>query len=185
MDTRKILSLYNARDPEALALTAQHCGAYCRSIARAILPSPEDAEECVNDTYLRAWNAIPPHQPENFKAFLGKLTRNLALDRYKKLHAQKRDSALTFALDELSDCVSDREDVTAILDGKELSQAISAFLETLSKKKRGLFIRRYWYVDSIPALAQQFHMTEGGVSTSLHRIRKSLQNYLSERGFSL
>ncbi|MCM1543252.1 MAG: sigma-70 family RNA polymerase sigma factor, partial [Blautia sp.] len=144
------------------------------------------AEECVNDTYLNAWNSMPTHWPEQLSTFLGKITRNLSFNRYKRNHAEKRGgSEITLVLDELTDCVSDTDDVEQIIDRKELEKVINAFVRNLSAKKRNMFIRRYWYADSVLKIATDYGMLPGAVSKTLERIRKQLKTYLAERGFDL
>lgn len=186
MEDQQIIQLYWDRNQAAISATSEKYGNFCRSIAQNILHSREDAEECVNDTYLNAWNSMPPHRPNVLSAFLGKITRNLAFNKYKANHADKRGNGeMTRILDELSECVSDKTDVNEELDRQALIQEIRLFLHTLSPAKRALFVRRYWYADSIPALAKHFNMTENHVSVQLHRLRTRLKAYLSERGFQL
>lgn len=186
MEDTKIIQLYWDRDKRAITETAEKYGSYCTAIARNILGSCEDAEECVNDTYLNAWNAIPPHRPSVLSAFLGKLTRNLSIKRYERNTAAKRGGGqAALVLDEIAELVSDTDTVERELDRKELVKAIDDFLGTLSAEKRCLFVRRYWYFDSISQIAVQFGMTENNVSVTLNRLRLKLHNYLSERGFPL
>ncbi len=186
MDDRTIIRLYWNRDEQAIPATAEKYGRYCGAIAKNIVGSMEDAEECVNDTYLQAWNSIPPHAPELLSAFLGKITRNLALNRYKHNTADKRGGGVVSAvLDELSELVSDAEDVGDALYEKELISAVNAFLGTLSQEKRRIFVSRYWYADSIADIASRFGKKEGAVSMTLNRLRRRLRDYLSERGFSV
>ncbi|MCM1304802.1 MAG: sigma-70 family RNA polymerase sigma factor, partial [Butyrivibrio sp.] len=159
---------------------------YCKYIAKNILNNDEDAEECVNDTYLNAWNSMPTHWPEQLSTFLGKITRNLSFNRYKRNHAEKRGgSEITLVLDELTDCVSDTDDMEQIIDRKELEKVINTFVRSLSAKKRNLFIRRYWYADSVLKIATDYGMLQGTVSKTLERTRKQLKTYLIERGFDL
>ena len=186
MEDGRIVELYWARDQGALSTTAEKYGAYCGTIAGNILGSAEDAEECVNDTWLRAWNAMPPERPRVLSACLGRITRNLSLSRLAKLRAEKRGGGQAeAAIDELGDLVSDRDTPEAALDRRELVRAIDGFLGTLPRNRRELFLRRYWYFDSIPALASRFGMTENNVSVTLSRLRHALRDYLTERGFAL
>ncbi len=186
MEDTRIIQLYWDRDGRAIAATADKYGSYCTAIAQNILGSKEDAEECVNDAYLRAWNAIPPQKPNVLSAFLGRITRNLALNKYRRSSAEKRGgNELPIVLDELSEIVSDQSDIEQTIDQRELLRTINRFLGTLSSQKRSLFLCRYWYFDSISAIALQFHMTENSVSVTLNRIRHKLRRYLSERGFEL
>lgn len=186
MDDEKIIQLYLERDERAIPATADKYGNYCTTIARNILGSDEDAEECVNDTYLQAWNSIPPHRPGILSAFLGKITRNLAFNRYKHNHADKRGGGeVPTAWEELEDLVSGRDDVERIIDEKALVEAIDAFLDTLSPKKRCILVCRYWYADSVAEIAARHGMKEGAVSMVLSRLRLKLRNYLTERGFEI
>lgn len=186
MEDSRIVQLYWERDQTAISVTTEKYGRYCQAIARNILGNEEDAEECVNDTYLRAWNSMPPNQPTILSAYLGKITRNLSLNRYRRRTADKRGGGETEAvLEELADCVSGTDDTEEEIFKRELLREIDGFLACQSKEKRGLFVRRYWYMDPIPELAERFHMTENNVSVSLNRIRKNLKNYLAERGYRL
>ena len=186
MDDTEIIRLYWDRDERAIPATAQKYGHYCSSIARNILGSNEDAEECVNDTYLKAWHAMPPHRPMVLSAFLGKITRNLALNRYRHDSAGKRGGGeRVVVLDEIGEMVSDKDNVEQQLDRKELLKAIDEFLDGLPEGKRKIFVCRYWYFESIPDLAHRFGMTENHVSVTLSRLRRRLNKYLSERGFEL
>ncbi len=186
MNDKDIVRLYFNRDQRALSATAKKYGNYCTAIARNILESREDAEECVNDTYLSAWDAIPPNRPEILSAFLGKITRNLAFNKYKYNRAAKRGSGETAAvLEELAECVSGLEDVEQEIDRRELIAAINSFLDTLSPQKRNLFICRYWYSDSVSNIAKRHGITESNVSVTLNRVRSKLKEYLTERGYVL
>jgi RNA polymerase sigma-70 factor (ECF subfamily) len=186
MDDAKIVQLYWERDEQAIPATADKYGRYCTAIAKNILGNKEDAEECVNDTYLSAWNSMPPHRPGVLSAFLGKLTRNLSFNRYKHNAADKRGGGeLPSVLDELSDCVSGKEDTESSFDRQELAKAMEDFLDMLPRKKRSIFISRYWYTESISDIAGQHGMKEGAVSMTLNRLRAKLHDYLLERGFEL
>ena len=186
MEDIKIVQLYWDRDQNAITETATKYGKYCTSIAKNILGSEEDAEECVNDTYMNAWNSMPPHRPTMLSTFLGKITRNLSFNRYKHNHADKRGGGVTpDVLDELSECVSGRDNVEQEIEYKELVKAIDAFLGTISPEKRSIFVCRYWYSDSISEIAKQFHMRENTVSMTLNRIRSKLRKYIIERGYEI
>lgn len=186
MDDNGIIQLYWDRDDQAIRITSEKYGSYCKSIARNILDNEEDAEECVNDTYLNAWNAMPTHWPEQLAAFLGKITRNLSFNRYKRDHAEKRGSGeMALVLDELADCVSNTDSVEQIMDRQELAEAVNAFARGLPAKKRNIFVRRYWYADSVLEIAKDHGMLQGSVSKTLERTRKQLKAYLTERGFAL
>lgn len=186
MEDVKIVQLYWDRNESAITETSNKYGSYCTSIAQNILGNHEDALECVNDTYLNAWNSIPPHRPNMLSTFLGKITRNLSFNKYKHDHARKRgDGQLPAALDELSECVSGKEDVSAEIEYYELVKCIDSFLDSLPLDKRKIFVCRYWYNDSITEIAKQFHMKENAVSMTLARLRKKLKIILVERGYDV
>lgn len=186
MDDGQIVQFYWDRDERAIPATADKYGNYCTSIAKNILGNPEDAEECVNDTYMRAWNSMPPHRPNVLSAFLGKITRNVSLNRYKQNTADKRGGGeVPAVLEEIAELVSDTDSVEQEVDRRELVKAIDAFLDGLPTEKRSLFLCRYWYFDSVSNLASRFGMTENHVPVTLNCLRQKLQNYLLERGFDL
>ena len=186
MEDREIVDLYWARNSNAIKETASKYGAYCKTIAKNILGNHEDAEECVNDTYLQAWNSIPPHRPDSLSAYLGKITRNLSFDRFRHNRADKRGNGETeLVLDELGECVSGADSVEREVAEIELIGAINAFLASLPAKKRQLFVCRYWYADDIKDIAERFEMTENNVSVALCRIRARLRSYLLKSGIEL
>lgn len=186
MDDNKILQLYWDRDEKAISATSQKYGSYCQSIAGNILGNLEDAQECVNDTYLNAWNSIPPQRPKMLSTYLGKITRNLSFNLYKKNKAEKRGgSQIPLVLDELSEVISTSTNPEEDWNRKEIVEAINSFLSSIPAEKRKLFVCRYWYADSVKDIAEKFGMTEGNVSVTLNRLRKKLHNYLEERGFEL
>lgn len=181
----EIIRLYWARDESAIPAAAEKYGNYCASIAQNLLGNREDAEECVNDTWLRAWNAIPPQQPGILSAFLGTITRNLALDLFQRRTAQKRGGGTATVLEELEGLVSGTDDVEREIDRRELLQTIDEFLAGVSADKRRIFVCRYWYFDPVTEIAARFGMTENNVSVTLNRMRRKLRSYLTERGFAL
>ena len=182
MEDTAIIDLYWARSQQAIAESEKKYGPYCAAIARRILEREEDAEECVNDTWLRAWNAMPPQRPGMLSAFFGKLTRNLSLDRWRRAKAAKRGgSQVEVALHELEDCLPDRRRPDEALEAGETAALISAFLRRQSQEDRALFIRRYFSLVPLTELAQQFSMTTGQVKSRLHRMRGRLKLEL-ERG---
>lgn len=184
MDDAEIVQLFLERDEKAIPETASKYGNYCTSIAKNILGNNEDAEECVNDTYLRTWNAIPPHKPKKLSTFLGKIVRNLSFDRYKRNKADKRGGGeIQLVLDELEGCVSGSDNVEQAYETKELTCVINDFLAELPEDKRSIFICRYWYTDSISDIADRYRMTGSAVAMMLKRLRMKLQNYLAERGY--
>ena len=186
MDDAKIVQLYWERNEQAIPVTAEKYGKYCNSIAQNILLNKEDAEECVNDTYLHAWNSIPPNRPSVLFTFLGKITRNLALNRRKHNSADKRGGReADVVLDEIAEFLSDVDSVAQEFERKELIRAIDDVLDSLSAEKKCIFVCRYWYFDRISDIADRCGMTENRVSVILHRLRLNLHNYLCERGFEL
>ena len=186
MNDNDIIQLYWDRNDQAISITSEKYGHYCKSIAKNILSNNEDAEECVNDTYLNAWNSMPTHWPEQLSTFLGKITRNLSFNKYKHNHAEKRGGGeIKLVLNELTDCVSDVDNVEQIIDRKELVKTINTFVRSLSPKKRNIFVRRYWYADSVSKIAADYGMLQGTVSKALERTQKQLKSYLAERGFVL
>lgn len=176
MDDNGIIRLYWDRNDQAIRATTEKYGHYCKAIAKNILNSEEDAEECVNDTYLNAWNSMPTHWPEQLAAFLGKITRNLSFNKYRHNHAEKRGGGeMALVLEELADCVSDVDDVEKTIDRQELIKAIDRFVRNLPIEKRNLFVRRYWYADSVSDIASGSGMKQGTVSKTLERTRKQLK----------
>ena len=186
MEDSKIIDLYWARKEQALAETDEKYGSYCRTIARNILRNFEDTEECVSDTWLHAWNSMPPQRPGILSAFLGRITRNLSFDRCKYQQAAKRGGgALPLALDELGECIPASGRVEHELEQKELAAAIDRFLRTLPEKDCNLFLRRYWYVDSISVIADRYGMKENTVKSILFRTREKLRKFLGEEGIAV
>ena len=186
MEDEKLIGMFWNRSEDAIRCTSATYGTGLTALANRITGNPDDAKECVNDTYLRAWNAMPPHKPQVLSAFLGKITRNLAFDRYKRRAAEKRGGGeISAVLDELSELISDTEELEDALYEKELISAINVFLGTLSPDKRCIFVRRYWYADSVSDIAVRLGKKEGAVSMMLGRLRRQLRDYLTERGFSV
>jgi RNA polymerase sigma-70 factor (ECF subfamily) len=181
MQDSQIIDLYFARDQEAIAATSAKYNSYCMKIAMNILHSSEDSEECVNDAFLAAWNSIPPNRPEKLSAYIGRLTRNLSLNRYKSMTAERRGGGeFALSLDELDDCIVDS--ISAEQDEEELGRHISDFLYTQSKETRQVFVRRYFYNDSIADISERFEMSESKVKSKLHRTRLALKEFLNENG---
>ena len=179
MNDQAIISLFEQRNEQAISESNQQYGALCRSVARDITGNDEDAEECLNDAMLAAWNAIPPAKPKNFCAYLLKLVRNAAYDRYRAAHTMKRNAAnIAGSIDELAEIIPDRGDVVNEVERREMIGAINRFLQGLPQKQRDLFVRRYWYATDISSLSKMFHMTESHVTMTLSRLRKRLQKYL-------
>ena len=185
MDDQKIVDLYLQRCESAIGETQKKYGKYCHHIAYSILYSNEDAEECVNDTYLRAWNSIPPAKPRRLSTFLGKITRNLALDRYDRSTAQKRGGQTPLALDELSECIPDADSTADPADAIVLGDAINSFLASLPTHTRQIFLQRYWYLCSIRTIARNFDMSESAVKVALMRARNQFKEHLEKEGIVL
>ena len=183
MNDKSIVDLYFSRDEEAITQTDKKYGRYCYSIAYNILTNKEDAEESVSDTYMTAWRAIPPRRPSVLSTFLGKITRNLAIDRWRERSAYKRGGGeVTLALEELEDCVAGLQNVEMEYERKELIRAYVKFLDALPVTERRVFLRRYWYVDSVEAIAEKFGFSQSKVKTMLHRTRAKLRKQLAEEG---
>lgn len=186
MNDNKIIDLYWQRSESAILETDKKYGRYCHTIAYNILYNDEDAEECVNDTYMRTWKSIPPQRPECLSAFLGKITRNLSIDRYRKSERKKRSGIqVELVLSELEDCIYSKNGIEEMMKEKFLVQCINQFLYRLPEKKRNIFIRRYWYLYPIAQIAKQYSMSENKVTLMLFRMRKDLKFYLEEEGITL
>lgn len=186
MEDREIVELYWRRDDRAVAETDAKYGPYCRAIAGRILETREDAEECVNDTWLRAWNAMPPRRPAVLSAFLGRITRNLSLSRYRAARRDKRGGGETaLALSELEECLPGGVEPEKAWDARRLAECLDAFLRGLPEEERALFLGRYWYLYSAAELARRFGLREGAVRTRLYRCRKRLRAYLEEEGITV
>lgn len=184
MEDREIVALYWARSERAIAETQKKYGGYLMSIALRILPSREDAEECVSDGYHGAWNAMPPHRPAALSAFLGKLVRRSAIDRFRRGRAEKRGGGeLPLALEELEECVSGSGSVEDEVQRKELEQLLDRFLDALPVTERRVFLRRYWYLDSVQSIARQFGFSRSKTASMLHRTRAKLRALLEKEGY--
>ena len=185
MDDARIIALYNERNETAITESNQKYGNFCYVIAFNILNDNSDAEECVNDTWYRAWNAIPPEQPASLKGFFGKITRNLALDKYKFNRRQKRGSGETeLAWEELkTEDISNPVEKELLL--KELGEKISLFLNKISERDRNIFIARYYFVYPVSEISERFGLNEKYVSNILSRTRKRLLKFLAERGYEI
>lgn len=180
MEDSKIIDLYWARSQQAIAASEEKYGPYCHTIARRILDREEDAEECVNDTWLNAWNSMPKDRPSLLAPYLGKITRNLALSRWRAGHAEKRGGGeLPLVLDELTECVSPGG-VLQSLEAAELEEAVNRFLGALPERERSVFLRRYWFAEPMADIAKRYGMREVTVRTSLFRSREKLRRYLEK-----
>ena len=186
MEDSAIIELYWARDEQALPESDKKYGKLCRTVAHNILKNHEDTEECVNDTWLRAWNAMPPGRPGVLSAFFSRIVRNLALDRYKAAHAEKRGGGqLPAALEELEGCIPASSGVEEELAFRELSRLLDSFLRELPEKECCIFLRRYWYVDATRDIARRYGMPEGSVKSQLSRTRQKLRKLLEREGVAL
>ncbi len=183
MDDERIVALYWSREETAIKETASKYGSYLHSISYGILANREDAQECVNDTYSDAWNTMPPHRPSILSTFLGKITRRISIDRWRKRSAEKRGGGeLPLALEELEDCVSGEGSVEDEVIRRELIKRFNDFLDTLPATERRMFLCRYWYLDSIETIAQQFGFSQSKVASMLRRTRLKLRTLLEKEG---
>lgn len=185
MEDHEIINLYWKRDEAAIQETNYKYGRFCHSIAINILTVPEDAEECVSDTYHKTWNSIPPECPNAFQAWLGRIVRNLSINRWHHNRAQKRYAGMEILLSELSDCIPDTETTEEILEAQILSGYISDWLDTLPDMERLLFIRRYWNGEELKQLASIIGTTPNKLAGRMFRLRKSLSAYLTEKGVAI
>lgn len=185
MEDGQIIDLYWNRDQRAIRETDGKYGKLLHSIAWNLLRSREDSEECVNDTYLRAWEAIPPARPGAFRTWLGQITRNLSLDRWKSRRAEKRGGGAELLLSELEDCLPGPGGPERMVEDQELAELLSAFLRELPREGRAMFLRRYWYGESMAEIAQALGCGEGKVKSSLFRSRKALRAYLEKEGIAV
>lgn len=186
MDDNKIIALFFARDEGAIEAASREYGAYCAAIARGILGDQGAAEECVNDTWLKCWQTIPPQRPRSLKSYAGRIARNLALSALRSEKAQKRGGGqVQLALDELSEVVSGVDTPEGALDRQAFRAALDGFLAALPERDRNLFLRRYWYLDGVEQLAKRFRMSRTHVTTTLHRLRQRLRVHLQQEGFEV
>lgn len=184
MEDSRIIELYWKKDADAISETASKYGTYCFTIAENILHSAEDSEECVNDTWLRAWNAMPPQRPSVLRMFLARITRNLALDRFHARNAEKRGGGETaLVLDELAECLAGGTDVEAAFEGRELGQCIRRFVRALPAREGNVFVRRYFFTEPVAAIAERYGLTENNVMVILSRTRKKLKLALMKEGY--
>ena len=186
MDDKQIIELYNSRDEQAIKLTESKYGRYCFSIAKNILSSDWDCEECVNDTWNRAWNSIPPKQPTNFKLFLGKIVRNLAIDKVKSEACQKRGSGeLKLAIEEIGDVVSGEDSFEQNLEYELLVKCLNGFLRALPERECNVFVCRYFYIEKVEDIAKKYSLSITNVHKILSRTRIKLKEYLKAEGYEI
>ena len=184
MEDFQIVDLYWARSECAIEQTQQKYGRMLTSISTSLVPTPQDAEECVSDTYLAAWNSMPEERPTYLGAFLSKIERRISIDKFRSLRAGKRGGAQAL-IDELTDCIPSDCDLQADYDNQRLAEALNTFLRSLDEEKRYTFIRRYYYSDSVSDIARRLRVSEGKVKTLLFRMRNSLRKCLEEEGFAI
>lgn len=182
MEDQEIIELFFARSEQAIAQLQNKYGKRCLKVAGNILNNRLDAEECVNDSYLAVWNTIPPQNPDPLLTYVCHIVRNLSIKRYHTNSARKRNSHYDIALDELEECIQSEETVENEIAVRELAEAINQFLGTLSKENRMMFVRRYWFSDSIEDIARMFRISSRNVSLRLVRMRKGLKKYLEREG---
>ena len=186
MDDQEIIARFFARDEEGLTAARARYEPYCAAVARSLLNDPRDQEECLSDTWLRAWNAIPPQRPRSLGAFLAKITRNLAINRLRDGNAQRRGGGqVPLALEELGECVSPEGSPEGELDRQAAEEALNRFLDGLPPLQREVFLRRYWYLDSIEAIARRAGWSKSRVTTTLHRLRVRLRAHLIQEGIDV
>lgn len=186
MEDMQIIDLFWNRDEQAIKETDEKYNHYLSAISYNIIWNHQDAEECINDTYIKAWNSMPPKKPEFLKSFLGAITRNLSLDCYRKKHTKKREGdEFVLVLDELTECISKTGSVDDEMENAEIAKQISYFLKQQSKEKRLFFVRRYWYCDSIGEIATKYKCSESKVKSLLFEMRKKLKDFLEEEGIAI
>jgi RNA polymerase sigma-70 factor (ECF subfamily) len=185
MEDQQIVDLYFARSESAITETDRKYGRYCHSIAYNILEDHEDAKEIVNDTYLKAWNTIPPNRPDPLKPYVGMISRHLSLDHYEEYHTQKRGGQVPLVLEELAECIPDNDSREDIGESVALKDALAKFIRSLPDKTQRIFLRRYWYASSVAEIAEEYGMRENSVNVLLHRTRKKLKDHLQKEGFDL
>ena len=183
MEDKSIIELYFARNEAAIAETDRKYGSYCRAIAYRILEDRLDSEEVANDTYLRLWNSIPPKKPDPLKPYVGRVSRNLALDVYDVKHAKKRNG-VTLALEELAECLPS-EDGRELGESAALSDALSRFISSLPERDKVIFVRRYFYLCPIAEIAKSLSLKESTTAMTLSRTREKLRKHLAKEGFAL
>lgn len=184
MEDSQIIELYWRKNADAISETADKYGAYCFTIANNILHSAEDSEECVNDTWLHAWNAMPPQRPAVFRIFLAKITRNLSLNRFHARNVEKRGGGeIRLVLDELSECLAGGTDVEAAYEAAELEQCICRFVRSLPERERNVFVRRYFFTEPVAEIAARYGLTANHIMVMLSRARKKLKLTLEKEGF--
>lgn len=186
MEDNEIVELYMLRNETAIKHTSEKYGIRLRSLANSIVNDVQTAEECENDTYMEAWNTIPPHEPRNYLfAFLARITRHISLDICRSRNRLKRSAFVCELSAEMEECIPAPDDVECRIDDMALREAINGFLSTLDEEKRNIFIRRYWYLDSVASISKRFVLSESKVKTMLFRCRNELRRYLEKEGYTI
>ena len=186
MNDEKIIELYWQRSEEAISETSVKYGRYCHKVAYNVLYSETDADECVNDTYMRAWNSIPPQRPVRLLAFLAKITRNLAINRYSRARSAKRYCTIQLVLDELSEVVPDNASgAESITDSIVIRDSLNSFLSSLPALSRVVFVQRYFYLSTVKEIAKNNFISESNAKIILHRLRERLKSHLNMEGIEI
>lgn len=185
MNDEKIIELYWNRNENAISETSSKYGKLCFFISNNILSVTADSEEVVNDTYLTLWNSIPPKRPTRFSVFISRIARNLALKKYEYNSAEKRNPEAVCSLEELCDCVSGKNSIESELENKRIEQTISQFLWSQSEEKRSIFIRRYWYFETIQSISHRTGFSESKIKSMLFHLRKGLRTFLEQEGIEV
>lgn len=184
MEDARIIECFWQRNEEAIKEADAKYGRYCHAVADNILHNNEDSEECVNDTWMKAWGSIPPERPRHLKAFFAKITRNLAFDKYKKKNAGKRGCGeIALALDELEECIFGTSDVETELSMRELEKSVDRFVGSLPEREANVFVRRYFFTESVRSISRRLCMSENSVTVMLSRTRQKLRKYLQQEGY--
>ena len=185
MDDRQIIELFFNRDEAALSETQEKYGKYCLKIAGNILEDVEDSKECVNDTWVTAWNRIPPLKPVSLKAFLGKVVRDISLSKFREKHAEKRNVAMTVMLDELEECIPSGINIEDQAEKRELIGLVNDYLESIKTEDRALFVRRYYFGESVKSLSEEYGCSENRMTQRLLKIRRKLKVFVEKGGYEL
>ena len=186
MDDAVIVELYIKRDESAISFTSEKYGKGLRRIAMNVLGQEQTSEECENDAYLQTWNLIPPNEPRNYLfAFVGRIVRHLAIDRLKAENTQKRSAQYCELTNEILECMPGESDVFSEITASELAETINAFLETFPEEQRNIFVRRYWYFDSVSDICKRYSLPQSKVKTTLFRMREKLKDRLIQGGYEL
>lgn len=185
MEDSQIIALYWNRDESAIRESDAAHGAYCFAVAMNVLSNREDSEECVSDTWLRAWNVIPPQKPARLRCFFARITRNLAIDRYRKRTAEKRNENMNTVIDELEGILSGSESVESEMDRHELTASLNRFLASLSVRDRQIFVRRYFWCHDVAKIAEEMGLKRNSVNVMLHRMRNKLKTHLTKDGWEV